>query len=160
MSDQIVAALIGAVSTVVVGALANYWYEISAAFSRTIRKFDGHWSGENVVLQTLDSAASLDANTHRLAMSIKQRGRRLTGRVKVIRPNGEAYQASFTGQIFGESCACLIFKSNDRSVSDYGTVMFQLDGYGSRLDGYVLGNRTVGAGFVLSKITLHKSVEV
>jgi hypothetical protein len=154
----VLVGILGAVATVLAALLTAYREELASLIRnrRASRNFGGRWSGDNVPIQTFDSSDPLDAIRYELKAQIKQSGRHLKGHVSVTRPGGDTYNEAFTGEIVSDSCACVIFYSNDRDVSDYGTAMLQLDGYGTNIAGYVLGNRTAGHGFVLSNMKLRK----
>lgn len=156
MSEALVVGILGAVATVVAALLTAYRDELFNVFARGQRRFDGRWIGTSTVFQAFDSSDPFVTTSYEMTAEVKQSGRRLKGVATVSRAEGETYREVFSGEVMNDTYACVFFESSDRAIADFGSAILCLDGYGKSLQAYVLGNRTSGAGVVLSRVTLQR----
>jgi hypothetical protein len=153
MDSQIVAALITGVFGLITGMAVSKADSIQLSFLGKSRKRRQHWRGFTQRIAVENGVCRLTRHQHKCTMTLKQRGRRISGdlRTEIEDSQGqvEIFEYSIkNGVLEGEYFSCQL-ESKDEKVHRIRQHLFYVHTSGNRLQGVFTGNRASAERVIL-----------
>ena len=152
MDSQIVAALITGAFGLITGIAVSKADSVQLSFLGKSRKLRQHWRGFTQRIAVENGVCHL-TRQHKCTMTIKQRGRRISGdlRTEIEDSQGQVKIFEYSiknGVLEGEYFSCQL-ESKDEKVHRIRQHLFYVHTSGNRLQGVFTGNRASAERVIL-----------